>query len=60
MFSFSLSSHETNFYDCGWGENIAYGDTIAEQQVNQERKIFFKKMAQYIKDSKDGLAEKHP
>ncbi len=39
----------SDWYDCGWGENITYGGTIAEQQVNQERKIFFEKMAQYIK-----------
>lgn len=39
----------SDLYDCGWGENITYGGTIAEQQVNQERKTFFERMAQYIK-----------
>lgn len=37
-------------YDCGWEENVTYGNTVAKQQVNQERKTFFEKIAQYVKE----------
>jgi len=35
-------------YDCGFGENIAFGGTEAEKELEKECDTFFEKMAEYI------------